>query len=749
MREPPQSAGGSRGIEGGIMRRWFLSGYLEFVLLGLCFLLPGSASAWWESLYPLPPGISINGISGTDSGDVWMVGQGGTIVHFNGSKWQRVSCPVSVTLRDILCVAKDDIWAVGDETTILHWNGSEWKKSEVECKCDLKSVWADGQDYLFAVGVDDDSGVVLRWNGRKWECNHSGLSILYGIGGRAPDNIFAVGADGAVRHYDAAADQWIWCKPITSLPLYSVAATGANEVMAVGGALLDAVIIHWDGTAWSKMDTESAPGLHAIWTAAQDDVFAVGSEGAILHWDGNGWSRMETNETRTFNAVWGSDSENIFAATTTIYNGSSRLWQWDGSGWSDVFPGTQDSIRAIWASSANDVWAVSGSEYLEDFHVFHRDGFTWRIMKTGVADSIRDVWGASSDAVFLVGNNGVILKYDGREFKRIESMSDATFVSVWGTDANDVYIAGNMYDSDKSILFHYDGTDLQEMQRPGNEFFGDIQGLPSGEFFLKGKDTIWHWDTHGWNQLPILPRCNAIYNLWARNTDDLYAVGQGETSYCGYYYVWHWNGKSWNIMLDMYGRYFSGVWGTSSGDLNIVGERGYFYLYRHGYWSEYRVPFCNAFYCTCRVSDQEIFAGGSYGSVYQFDGVLDLAVQIDLNSQTNSGDLFSVTGYIDNSRELLKNTPVFFVLEIEGAFWFWPGWVPYHSSGSGEIDYEIMDIDTGITEIPVINPFQIPELSEPIQGVFRGAILSHSMTEIIGDPVSRSFTMGETPDPLN
>jgi hypothetical protein len=61
------------------------------------------------------------------------------------------------------------------------------------------------------------------------------------------------------------------------------------------------------------------------------------------------------------------------------------------------------------------------------------------IPATGV---LQDLWGTSATDVFVVGENGVVLHYDGAEWTG-SSQSDRTLLGVWGPSPGDVFAVGN------------------------------------------------------------------------------------------------------------------------------------------------------------------------------------------------------------------------------------------------------------------------------------------------------------------
>ena len=69
---------------------------------------------------------------------------------------------------------------------------------------------------------------------------------------------------------------------------------GADDVWAVGA---QGTIRHWKGDgseAWEIVPSPVTVNLHGVWGARADDVWAVGDDGVVLHWDGKSWSLVPT-----------------------------------------------------------------------------------------------------------------------------------------------------------------------------------------------------------------------------------------------------------------------------------------------------------------------------------------------------------------------------------------------------------------------------------------------------------------------
>ena len=93
-----------------------------------------------------------------------------------------------------------DVYIVGNSGTLFHWNGSVLAAPTVAPPAvSLYGVWGSGADDLYAVG---DNGTILHSaGGNVWDVQSSGVTVpLRAVGGSGA-NVYAVG-DGVILHYD-------------------------------------------------------------------------------------------------------------------------------------------------------------------------------------------------------------------------------------------------------------------------------------------------------------------------------------------------------------------------------------------------------------------------------------------------------------------------------------------------------------------------------------------------------------------
>src|SRR5580704_2485482 len=293
-----------------------------------------------------------------------------------------------------------DVWAVGGAslfvpvpTALLHWNGCVWSPVASGTSAVLNAVWGSAPNDVWAVGGGSASGptdgnfgpsVILHWNGSVWSSASwspppGDSTVLQGVWGSGPDDVWAVGS----ASLDPAAHQ--------------------------------TAVLHWDGKTWTVVDLNglTPDGLDAVWGSGPNDVWAVGfqerdlPQSAIVHWDGSAWSMVLCPTTQPLSAVWGSGPSDVWAASG--YQGGSAIIHWDGSVWSvwwsetnsDLTTMDEVSFTSLWGSGSADVWAVANHG-----DILHWDGSAWSKSLSGTANDLIAVWGSGPGDIWSVGAAG-------------------------------------------------------------------------------------------------------------------------------------------------------------------------------------------------------------------------------------------------------------------------------------------------------------------------------------------------------
>ncbi len=192
-----------------------------------------------------------------------------------------------------------EFYAVGQRGTILHEADGVRQREDVPTEATLYGVWADEDGTVWAVGGvpgTGDSGEIWRRVDGAWSLVAGGL----------PGAVFKVWNGWFVGEESA----WWWdgeqlVERPTGQRLLTVRGRSDDDVWAVGG-LTSAVVLHWDGAAWSEVDhTGLGQPLNGVWTAPGEPVAIAGNFGTVaLDW-GDGWEMPDWPPTAEhLHAVW-------------------------------------------------------------------------------------------------------------------------------------------------------------------------------------------------------------------------------------------------------------------------------------------------------------------------------------------------------------------------------------------------------------------------------------------------------------
>jgi hypothetical protein len=261
------------------------------------------------------------------------VGDDGTLLRYDGAANAPVivqvqPSPTSGDVRALAALAGDELLAVGPGGAVLRYDGQTWTQEPIDVPeisfiiAEVADVWGSSPDTALAIAtsflcfdvfmdfclnIDPTPGTIaLQRVGGIWIEMPLSFSarVLHGIWSSAPDDVFAVGDQGAIRHFD--------------------------------------------GVAWSDMASPTSQTLRAVWGVSSDEVYAVGDEGTLLAYDGAAWTAMDWNgPLLAFHAVFGRvgpDGTELWAVGTGV-GGATALARYLGGQWSPIQAPTLEPLR--------------------------------------------------------------------------------------------------------------------------------------------------------------------------------------------------------------------------------------------------------------------------------------------------------------------------------------------------------------------------------------------------------------------
>jgi hypothetical protein len=280
-----------------------------------------------------------------------------------------------------------------------------------------------------------------------------------------------------------------------NVDLHGVFARTNTDAWAVGQQFVAAgqppappAIYHWDGTAWSLVNSPALPqagGLGAVSASSATEAWAVGAERAgrrsnqtlLEHWNGSAWS-VDTADSvpGTLGAVLDFSPANAYAAG---HPNGSVLEHWNGTSWSPVtLPDASfqpANGQALSATSPSDIWLVGTSAGQAE--ALHFDGTAWSVVAMeqppagpfGTSLLLGAVTAISTADAWAVGeeNGGTLIEHwNGKGWSIVPSPTpgfDPALTGVAARSANDVYAVGQGQPSSNGgpfqvVILRFNGT---------------------------------------------------------------------------------------------------------------------------------------------------------------------------------------------------------------------------------------------------------------------------------------------------
>lgn len=535
----------------------------------------------WE--LPAPQGHTLHAVHAVASDDVWAVGELGTVLRFDGTGFIRHQVDSQASLRAVHAHGKD-VWVVGDQGTVLHFDGDAWEKHDVDAIVDgskgshtgnLFGVFAASSDAVWIVGHSGVAGAVGFYDGDAWHDQSLGADtsrVLRAVWGAAQDDVWAVGDEGTVRHYDGTG----WLRPTspTGESLHAVHGAAANEVWMVGD---EGTAIRWDGQRLAK----APDGIHGQFravvvdgmpteTTASDDgpggggdaavgpparVWVFGSEGRIFRYNDVGWTAFASGDRRSILGATGLAESELMAVgeggLTQLYRAEERA---------TLSYGSDRSFLSLFGMPSGELWNV-GDEVLRA-----RDN-GWYVVESARSRSLFAAWG-DADGVWAVGTAGTVLRFRDGEVEDLSppGLAGAWLRSVWGAGGT-VWVVGHAGVAAR----RNQAGDWIEMEVAAGTDLMDVWGLADDDMWIVGDGaTALHWNGGSWSALPIGDAIGAeasLRSIWGPAPDNVWAVGSLGT-------IAHWNGAVWEDQSIEGTFTLNDVWGPSKDEIYAVGTGG-------------------------------------------------------------------------------------------------------------------------------------------------------------------------------
>ena len=480
---------------------------------------------------------------GAPTGEVFLMGDDGVIFRKNGDAWDSLNSGPSFdrVVHSVWGLQGDNLYFVGritdrdttyfdtsvdsnvtvdapDKPFISQYNGLNFADAPISgIDWGLYDIWGSSENNMYAVGYD---GTVVHFDGSTWNVEFtdgSSPTYLSSVWGNSDSNVYTCGAGGALLHFDTA---WQVLSTHTYFNLWDV--WGISDMVYMVGT--NGTIIRTIGSTMTKMETGITNSLYSIWGSAQNNLYAVGWGGKILHFNGSAWTEDDDMTDFGFLSVWGADENDIYAAGQTVLH-------YDGAAWSPV--------RVRNEPDFNDVWAGTDGTYEQVVtvgsggHIMVSAGteafYSMTVNDGSVTTNFNGVGGFSDTAWFVVGDNGTIL------------MRDESDLSNWVTAASGVSVNLNSVSclsrslayavGDNGTVLKYDGSDWTEIPGLTTQNLNDVWVLEETAdtvVYSVGDASTILYSSHGvWDTIAVSGGGANLRSVHGVSSSHAYAVGDG------------------------------------------------------------------------------------------------------------------------------------------------------------------------------------------------------------------------------
>ena len=309
--------GGSKSLYSDRMRIWGV--VLVFVVAFGC---GGGSDSDWKPAPSAPNLFAAIDVWAFSETDVWVIDGSSTIQRYDGDAWSALDSGSNAGILCIFALSSTEVWLCsgGD---LLFYDGATFEPMNVSQPTGLSGltdVWASSPNDVWAVG---DDAIVAHYDGNAWGRTIAGSPFKSSIWGSGPSDVYALSTFD-LMHYDGST--WTEVDLDGGGGDGQVWGTSANDVWVMPDS---SELSHFDGTQWETIDTFDFVGdLTAVWGPSSDDLWAVGSAGAIAHYDGSSWRQVAHQQIgapylRLFLAVHGTSSTDVWVVGQQLGDGGS------------------------------------------------------------------------------------------------------------------------------------------------------------------------------------------------------------------------------------------------------------------------------------------------------------------------------------------------------------------------------------------------------------------------------------------
>ena len=319
---------------------------------------------------PFPEPDEINwalSIWGSGTNDVFIVGNPGFVLHFNGTDWTRTDL-TDETLTSVWGTAANDVYVCGHHGVLFHYDGANWSSQDSGTEENLYDIGEGPYGDSYTVGYD---ATLKKRSGGSWISTQRQAYRDYPDPEDEPEDLAP----------EDTLNFWDGIETLTVVSPYTICGNGAIALMENNNTDFTH---EW---AWGQVEDQNFSLFTASTNSAVvEDNYLATATGKVL--------RLVT----TFDGL--------------------QLIQLRNDQSIPNYPATFPApLTDMWLDSDNDVLYMTTS--YGQISTMNQDGSSPAIL---FADSgyLSAIWGTSNTDIYAAGYAGVVLRYDGSDWAYVD-----------------------------------------------------------------------------------------------------------------------------------------------------------------------------------------------------------------------------------------------------------------------------------------------------------------------------------------
>lgn len=466
----------------------------------------------WEN--PLPQGHTLFAALRLDARHQWFVGEARTVLLSDGERSRLLDtpAPANTNLLAIHGTTLQDVFVVGTGGTILHFDGTTWhRESQLTAFTDtLRTVFSLGGGAAIAGGPNGrimsripHSNPMQRWVTETFPSSADVRSVF----GDGRGTVYAVTRNNEVYARDAATPN-AWAR-LDTVPLQETlaAATRGDGLLFAGSSGARATLVQRDADAGWRTLTDAGINVNSL-VRAPGGFFALGQPAEVMWLDDADAVTRIPLPINQWSAGVGLDGPRVLLGGLSGAMGFVDL-QGTFSWASSERPTAGHALNAVCGTSPSQLYAVGGIDqgaacnncnvkWLQREETPVGPLWTPREFQLGSTTRLLACYAETADRVWFPGNDSkfVFLNAGTPEYGDFTGGFAGVYRGGWGTPEAGYYFARShqelTYSADGRFNFALEGN-----QSPAP--IESVWGLDKDDIVAVGVDgTVSAWLGSGW-----------------------------------------------------------------------------------------------------------------------------------------------------------------------------------------------------------------------------------------------------------